>query len=266
MRSFLIPQNSDNWLIVRRSRITCSRLADVLAAPLAKASKNGPAGSERANKTNYRNELLTERITNHAVDHFVSRPMQEGIEREPYARVLYEATEQVMVDTSVGFQLHPKMDFFGGSSDGLIGENGGLELKSPTDLVHMQYILEKRKDPTFIPLEYLPQVIGNLICHNRAWWDWVSFNPYFPDGLKLVRTRLHREDIEQRFDKIEFIEEKVAAFNAEIEYNLVELGLPPTEWIMPTPNGKLPSQELEYDPAKSFASNCDFLGEGGITP
>ncbi len=261
MRAFLISQQGDAWTAVRRKRITGSRLADVLAEPTTRATKNGPAGGERANKTNYRQELLTERITDHAVDHFVSQAMINGSEREPHARMLYEAQMQTVVDTSVGFQLHPTMDFAGGSPDGLIGDDGGLELKSPTDMVHMSYILEKRKNPNFIPDEYLPQVIGNMIFCQRAWWDWASFNPYFPGDLMLIRTRLYRETIESRIPEIE---ERISAFNAEIEYSLVELGLPPTQWILPTAEGKLPNSLPEfgdYDDAKSFEQNCNFMHE-----
>lgn len=266
MRSFLISQQGDVWNVIRRSRITCSRLADVLCEPTTRASKNGPAGSERSEKSKYRKELLTERITNHMQDHYVSQPMLDGINREKSARVLYEAHQQVMVDTSVGFQLHPAMDWFGGSSDGLVEDDGGIEIKCPTDTVHMQYLIEKRAKPSFIPDEYLPQIVGNMICSGRQWWDFISFNPYFPGDLMLIRTRLYRETIESSITEIE---ERIAAFNAEIEYSLAELGLPPTQWILPTADGKMPTHIPEfgdYDSAKSFEQNCEFLDGAEVIP
>ena len=135
-------QQSDLWLASRIGRLTGSRLGDVMAPPTTRASSRKgvayPAGSEALAKEDYRRELVVERIYRRHLDHFVTRAMQDGIEREPFARMLYEADTSQIVEL-VGFALHPEWDWFGASADGLCGDDGGVELKCPTDMVHDGY-------------------------------------------------------------------------------------------------------------------------------
>src|ERR1700734_2070251 len=129
-RLFHCKQQSDLWVAARRGRVTGSRLGDMMAPPTTKAStRKGvkmEAGSEAAAKEEYRRELVVERIYKQAVNHFTSRAMLEGLEREPFARMLYEADTQQVVE-EIGFALHYEWDWFGSSADGLCGVDGGVE-------------------------------------------------------------------------------------------------------------------------------------------
>lgn len=218
-------QQSDLWLASRRGRITGSRLGDVMAAPTTRSStRNGvkcEAGSEALVRAQYRRELVVERITNVCVNHYTTRAMEDGIEREPYARMLYEADTQQVVEL-VGFALHPEWDFFGASVDGMCGTDGGVELKSPTELVHDSYC----QDVNVLAEEYKWQCIAALICFpEREWWDLVSFGPHFPDPWKLVKYRFHRADLKET---IALAEEQIKKFNGEIEAEIARRGLPGT--------------------------------------
>ena len=241
------PQQSDLWIAARRGRVTGSRLGDVMAAPTTRAStRNGvkcEAGSEALEREKYRRELVVERITGVCVNHFTTRAMEDGIEREKYARMLYEAETQQVVEL-VGFALHPKWDFFGASVDGLCGEEGGVEFKCPTNLVHDSYC----QDIEVLVEQYKWQCIAGFICFpERQWWDLVSFGPHFPDPWKLVKHRFHREAISET---LKIAEEEIWKFNEEVEQEIARRRLPPTVFdIMPgdTPQSKpsdLPSEAL----------------------
>lgn len=226
-------QQSDLWLAARRGRITGSRLADVMAPPTSKASNRKgvpfPAGSEALAKEEYRRELTVERIYGNAVSHFVTRAMQDGQEREPYARMMYEADTTQIVEL-VGFALHPEWDWFGASADGLCGDDGGVELKCPTDQVHDGYAA----DVQVLAAEYKWQCLGCLTCFpERTWWDLCSFNPYAPDSIKLVKFRFERADW---METIEAIEKESLAMHEQVEEAIAKRGLPPTKFtIMPRP-------------------------------
>jgi len=231
MRLIRCTQQSDLWIAARVGRITGSRLGDMMAPPTTRASvRNGvscAAGTEAKAKADYRKELITERIYRRAVNHPPTRAMIEGIEREPFARMLYEADTTQIVET-VGFALHPEWDWFGVSADGLCGDNGGVELKSPTELVHDSYL----SDVQLLVNEYKWQVLGCLVCFpKRQWWDLCSFNPYAPDAIKLLKFRFHRSDWDKTVAAIEYT---ALEFNAEIENAIAKRGLPPTTFdVMP---------------------------------
>jgi len=224
-------QQSDLWLAARIGRITGSRLCDVLAPPTTRAStRKGvpcPAGTEALAKEQYRKELVVERIYRKHLNHYVTPAMQDGIEREPFARMLYEADTSQVVE-QVGFALHPEWDWFGCSADGLCGDDGGVELKCPTDMVHDEYAA----NPETLAIEYKWQCLGCLTCFpERDWWDLCSFSPNAPDSIKLVKFRFHRSDWKEF---IAGIESESKIMHEQVEAEIACRGLPPTVFeIMP---------------------------------
>lgn len=231
-RMIRCTQGDDLWNAARVGRITGSRIDDILAPPTTRAStRDGvacPAGTEALARAKYRKELVVERIYGRAANHVVTSYMKDGSDREPFARMLYEADMQTPVEL-VGFALHPEWDWFGSSADGLVGDDGGVELKCPAEATHDSYA----QDINLLVEEYKGQVLGNLICFpDRQWWDLVSFQPYAPDSLKLLKApRFHRSDWAETIAKIET---EAQEFNAQIEAEIAKRGLPATQWrIMP---------------------------------
>lgn len=256
------PQQSDLWLAARGKRITGSRLGDIMAPPTTRASvRKGismPAGSEAACKEDYRRELVVERLYGRHIDHFMTRAMQEGCEREPFARMFYEADTEQVVEL-VGFALHYEWDWFGASADGLCGDDGGVELKNPTDMVHDSYATNVQ----VMADEYKWQCLGCLTCFpDRQWWDLCSFDPYAPDSIKLVKFRFHRSDWQETIDAIE---EKSLAMHNQVEAEILRRGFEPTVFeIMPPDND--PSAPKTQRKPKQAAAVVDPLEEGsGIT-
>ena len=124
-------QGSPEWFAARCGHATASRFADVLAT-----IKSGEAATRR----NYRAELVCERLTGLPVEHFQSAEMKFGTENEPYARIAYEATTGNVVE-ECGFLEHYEL-LAGASPDGLIGMDGGLEIKVPNTATHLDALLK----------------------------------------------------------------------------------------------------------------------------
>ena len=225
-------QNDDLWNAARVGRITGSRIDDLLAPPTTRAStRDGvsyPAGTEALAKVKYRRELMIERIYGRAGDHCVTSYMKDGSDREPFARMVYEAEMQTPVEL-VGFALHPEWDWFGCSPDGLVGDKGGLELKCPTEGVHLSYV----DNPMLLAEEYKGQCLTGLSCFPELeWWDCGAFNPFAPDAIKFIKApRFWRPDWAQTIAEIE---DKAQERNAQVEAEIAKRGIPPTQWsILP---------------------------------
>lgn len=171
-------QGSAQWLAERVGHCTASRFADAMDF-----LKKGGEGAKRAA---YRMELVIERLTGHSAEHYVSDYMQWGIEQEPAARMAYEAHTGAMV-IETGFRHHPTIARCGGSVDGLVGEDGMIEIKCPATGTHIKTLLGA-------PCDHLPQIQGYLWITGRKWCDFVSFDPRLPDGLQLFVQRIARDD------------------------------------------------------------------------
>jgi putative phage-type endonuclease len=197
VRTIDCEQGSGAWLAARAGRITASRVADCLAY-----TKKGDETQKRAD---YRVELVAERLSGLAVEKYVTFAMKEGTRLEPMARTEYELVNDVMCD-SVGFALHPAMEFSGASPDGLVGKDGGVEIKCPTRTTHVEYLMAG-----VVPPEYEPQMVWNMVCCERQWWDFISYCPDFPEPLNRFIVRLHRDE-----GRIDVIDREVRKFNAEV--------------------------------------------------
>lgn len=204
MRVIKCAQGSAEWLDIRRGKITASRIADVLSV-LKK-------GGEGADRRNYRIEQIAERLSGRSEDHYVSLEMEWGMEFESVARSAYEIATESIVDT-VGFVLHPIFDFAGSSPDGLVNENGILEIKCPKTTTHLKWMLAGG-----VPEEHQAQCLWNMACCDRKWADFVSYDPRLPEGLKIFIARMERDD-----ERIAVIEADVSKFNDEIEKEMSRL-------------------------------------------
>jgi hypothetical protein len=162
-------------------------------------------GGEAASRRDYRAELVAERLTGRVEGRYVSREMQFGIEQEPFARVAYEIRTDSIVEQA-GFVFHPTLDFSGASPDGLVEKEGGVELKCPKTTTHLAYLAAGT-----VPYEYQHQLLWNMACTERAWWDFASFDPRLPEELSLFVVRMPRDEA-----RISEIELEVLRLNAEI--------------------------------------------------
>jgi putative phage-type endonuclease len=175
-----VEQGSPEWRAARAGIATASEFAAIIAKP-------NKDGGEKAGRRNYRRQLVVERLTGQPKEDFQSAAMKQGTEREPDARAAYANLTGEWVQT-VGFVRHDEIEC-GASPDGLIGDDGGLEIKCPEQSAHTDTLLDQA-----VPAEYVAQIQGNLWLTGRAYWDFVSFNPDFPPRMRLFRCRVLRDE------------------------------------------------------------------------
>jgi hypothetical protein len=187
MRPFTVidaEQRSPEWFAARCGILTGSCASDVFAR-----IKTGEAAARR----DLRTRLVVERLTNQTQDGdgFVSKDMQRGTELEPDAFAAYEAETGAVV-SRVGFLKHTTMPV-GCSPDGVIDDFAGiLELKCPRSATHLRYL----RNPGVLPTEHQYQVTHALYVTGAEYVDFASFDPRFPDHLRLFLVRVNRDDVD----------------------------------------------------------------------
>jgi putative phage-type endonuclease len=198
-----MEQRTEEWFEARLGCVTASRTADVMAK-----TKSGYSAS----RANYMAELICERLTGERQAGFSSAAMQWGTETEPQARMAYEImTGATVIET--GFVLHPTIPGFGASPDGLIDDNGLVEIKCPNTATHIETLLSEG-----VQNKYITQMHVQMLCAGRDWCDFFSFDPRLPVELQMFIKRV-------QFDKelADQIVTEVQAFIAEMEAKIDQL-------------------------------------------
>lgn len=190
-------QGSEAWFAIRCGRVTASRIADLMAR-----TKTG-WGASRAS---YKAQLVVERLTGAVEPSYQNAAMRWGTETEPEARAAYCFYHDASV-SEVDFALHPTMFMAGASPDGLVGDDGLVEIKCPTSATHIETLRSGK-----IPDRYQLQMLWQMACTGRAWCDFLSYDPRFPEPLRLFARRLDRDDA-----RISELELHVRDFIAEVD-------------------------------------------------
>lgn len=199
----MIEQGTAEWLALRCGKVTASRVADVIAK-----TKTG-YGASRAN---YMAELIAERLTGEPAEKFTNAAMAWGTEKEPEARDLYA----FMVDAEVqqvGLIEHPNINDCGASPDGLVGDDGLVEIKCPNTATHIDTLLGQT-----VPAKYVTQMQWQMACTGRRWCDFVSYDPRLPDSMRLFIKRVERDQA-----AIDDMSGEVIAFLAELNDKVAAL-------------------------------------------
>lgn len=170
-----MKQGTQEWHEARKGLITASRAADMMISG---------RGNQMFGKTaiGYATDLILARI-GVEVENITTWQMEWGIEHEPEARDIYH--KQVAAVVEVGFVIHPDFNFIGCSPDGLIGNEGEIEIKCPQERAHLLHLLSD--DP---PKNYWYQMQFQMMVTGRKWCDFISFHPYFPDNVMFKKIRV----------------------------------------------------------------------------
>jgi hypothetical protein len=142
------------------------------------------AGKASTSADSYINELIAERLTGLRVPIYVNEHMERGTRLEPEAREMYEFITDQKV-TEYGFILDDSEEF-GCSPDGLVGEDGGIEIKCPADSTMIGY---HRNNKSFIN-KYKQQIMGCMMITGRSWWDLMAYSETIPHLI----VRVERDD------------------------------------------------------------------------
>ncbi|EDU9605052.1 YqaJ viral recombinase family protein [Salmonella enterica] len=194
----MMLQRSPEWFAARCGKVTASRLYDLMTR-----TKSGYAASRQ----NYMAELICQRLTGKPEEGFTNAAMMRGTELEPVAREMYALNEFDAVISEVGLIDHPTIAGFAASPDGLVNDDGLIEIKCPNTWTHLQTL------KTGVPKrQYLLQMHAQMMCTGRKWCDFVSFDDRLPPELAYFKTRIN-------FDEVlaEEIEQEVVKFLTELE-------------------------------------------------
>lgn len=199
-----IEQRTAEWLALRCGKVTASKLADVMA----RTQKGW--GASRAN---YAAQLVCERLTGTVEQSYTNAAMQWGNDWEAAAREAYGLKVGEFV-VEVGFVEHPDAFIAAGASpDGLVGDDGLVEIKCPNSATHIATL---RGEP--IPDKYIKQMQWQMACTERQWCDFASFDPRLPDAMQLHVQRVARDDA-----LIDEMTEAVQNFLAEVDAAVADL-------------------------------------------
>lgn len=204
-------QGSDEWHDARRGMVTASAVGHLLTS----------SGTVARNDTSRTlTALLTaERITGYTEPTYISADMERGNFDEPIARDHY--SEHIAPVTQVGFIVRDEFGFrIGYSPDGLVGDDGLIEVKSRRQKKHLETILTNK-----IPPENVAQIQCGLLVSGRAWCDYVSWCGGMPMWTIRVLPNLHWQ--EAILEAAATFEETATTMIAR--YSAATSGLPETE-------------------------------------
>lgn len=196
-----VEQRSEEWHALRAGLVTGS------CAPAIMAVRKRGTG-ELAVRRDLRHRLVVERLTGNPIEKSIRQTdsMAHGVECEPDAVAAYEVFSGRLV-RRIGFIAHNHLKA-GCSPDGVVGEfEGAIECKCPDSTTHLSYLKAK-----VVPEEYFGQVVHTLWLTGASWVDFVSFDPRFPEPLRLFVKRVHREDID-----VNAYEDALSLFLSEVE-------------------------------------------------
>lgn len=157
-----LEQGTEEWLEARRGLVTASTMNRLVTSTLKVADND----TSRA----LLNTLACERITGHVEPHFETFDMARGHNEEPFAREEYAAHHGVEV-AQIGFMTREfNGATLGYSPDGLVNDDGLIEIKCPQPKEHLRTILTGKP-----PTQYQAQLQVGLFVSSRKWIDYVSY-------------------------------------------------------------------------------------------
>ena len=203
MKVLDVEQGSEAWLQARLGKVSASRMADVTAR-----TRSG-YGASRAN---YAAELIVERLTGTPAERYTNAAMAWGTEKEPDAKDAYCFLRDAEI-VPVGLVLHPTIAMACASPDGLVGDDGLIEVKCPLSATHIDTLLSET-----IPEKYVKQMMWQMACTGRQWCDFVSFDPRLPAEMQVFIRRVPRDNA-----LILELEQETVKFLAEIDQTISKL-------------------------------------------
>lgn len=194
----MMEQRTDEWFSARTGRFTSSRASDLMAR-----TKSGPSTS----RGNLIAQLVSERLTGQPVETYRNAAMDRGIELEAEARDAYSfATGRLVED--VGIVICDHLPNTSSSPDGLIGDDGLVEIKCPAAQGKHLFALLRSEHAA----EYRWQLQHQLMVTGRQWVDIASYDPRWPDDMQLAIKRVERDEY-----AIQQLRDAIIEADAEVE-------------------------------------------------
>jgi len=208
-----MDQRSEEWFKERLGKVTASRICDVMSK-----TKNGYGSSRQ----NYIAQLVCERLTGNVTDSYINAAMQRGIDLEDAARLTYEMSSGLSV-RQVGIVNHPTIEWCAASPDGLVDDDGLVEIKCPNTWTHIEFLRSGKPEN-----KYILQMQWQMACTDRKWCDFVSFDDRLPSKheIKIIRIERDIELINDITREVKLLLNEVSNIIDELEHkcNAINIG------------------------------------------
>jgi len=180
-----VQQGGEEWNQLRCGKATASNFGCFMA-------NDGKSFGDPAKR--YALQIAIERIRGVKAEvGFTNDHTERGNEQEPIARAMYEDENFVNVTNGGFFDC----GLFGDSPDGLVGDDGIIEIKSVIASTHYATLKRCSFDPA-----YRWQLAGHLDCTGRQWVDFVSYCSEFPEDKQLIVYRYERKDFADEIKRL----------------------------------------------------------------
>lgn len=195
-----VKQNSDEWFALRLGKATGSNFGTFMA-------NYGKAFGDPAKR--YALQLALELDTGRKSEYsFSNEHTERGHEQEPIARMLYEQERFCEISNGGFFDWNT----YGDSPDGLVGKDGGVEIKCVIASTHYATLTRGSYDPA-----YFWQLVGHLDCTKRDWFDFVSYCADFHEDRQLLTYRIYRDEVTK---ELEMLRQRRADFLGLVQQTL----------------------------------------------
>jgi predicted phage-related endonuclease len=206
-----LDQRSEEWYAARCGLVTASAVGRLITPALKVASNDDSRRLTAA--------LVAERITGQVDPTFVNADMWRGIEAEQFAREKYSEHYTEAIECGFMRRDEPKCSL-GFSPDGVVGDDGLIEIKAPRAKEHLRTILADE-----VPAGYMAQLQAGLLVSGRQWIDYVSFY----GGMPLYVKRVLRDPLWSKVIVAAVKHFEETAREMESAYRSAVKGLPMTE-------------------------------------
>lgn len=199
MKIHNMEQKSEEWFAIRKGKMTASH---------AQAIATNGKGLDT-----YILEMMSEYYSSGEKEYYSNKDTERGNELEPIAREWYEMKTDNKVE-EVGFIEFD--EYAGCSPDGLIGDDGLVEIKCPNDNNYFKVLLNGEKA---IESKYVWQVQMQMLLMGRKWCDLVYYNPNFKESIKIFRIELDDAKTTKLSEGLRAGREKIIAIKSKIDEN-----------------------------------------------
>ena len=170
-----IEQLSDEWFALKAGLPSASSFSKIVDGK----------GKQSKQRKKYMYTLAAEKVLGKKEEGFSNKNTEHGIETEGEARSFFEMLHGVEIE-KVAMCYKDEQKLFSCSPDGLIGEDGGIEIKCPLMSTHVEYLLNGG-----LPTIYFQQVQGSMFVTGRKYWYFMSFY----QGLKPFILKVERDEV-----------------------------------------------------------------------
>lgn len=198
MKIYNFEQRTDEWYAIRRGKMSASNAETIIA--------NGK-GLET-----YIYNLMAEYYSSAEKENYINADMQRGIDLEPEAKIEFQFYTGLDIKEVGCVELN---EYILASPDGLIGDDGLIEIKCPNDSIYFKLLLSDNIKP-----EYIAQMQMQMYVTDRQYCYFVSYNPNFEKSLYIKKINRDKEMI----DKLKKGLERGTELIKEIKENFRKVG------------------------------------------